>query len=229
MITLYGMSSPNVLKVTILLEELGLGYQFEHVNVFSGDQRSDTFLAMNPNGRVPVLVDSKTGITSFESGAILLYLAETYGRFLPTAGPLRYDVTKWLMWQMASMGPLLGQLNHFGNNADIAASNPYALKRYRREAKRIYGVINTQLATSTWLAGDDYSVADIATYPWIDYLEPHGFSLTDFPALEQWQAKISKRDAVVRARAQMADVRKADEQFYAAASPEDIKRFFGRD
>ena len=225
MIELYGMSSPNVLKVVILLEELGLDYRFIHVDVFAGEQFQESFQALNPNGKVPVLVDAEAGETIFESGAILMYLAEKYGRFLPASGAARYDVLKWLMLQVSTVGPLLGQMNHFKMYA--SEGNDYSLGRYSREAQRIYRLLDDRLKAEEWLAGE-YSVADIATYPWTDYLERHGFEMTDFPGIARWRGAIEGRGAVQRARAKIADVQAKDREMFGAAPQEGVKRFLGQ-
>lgn len=159
----YGMHSPNVRKVLIMLEELDLPYELRHVAVFKGEQFAPDFLVMNPLGKVPVLVDPRLGRPLAESGAILVWLAERSGRFLPTEGPARYEAMQWLMVQMASIGPMLGQLNHF--QLLPAGSEPYGLGRYAAQAERLYRLIDDRLATQEWLAGDAYSIADIATYP----------------------------------------------------------------
>lgn len=225
MIELYGMSSPNVLKVVILLEELGLDYRFIHVDLFAGEQFRDAFQALNPNAKVPVLVDAEEGDTIFESGAILIYLAEKYGRFLPANGTARYDVLKWLMLQVSTVGPLLGQMNHF--NMYAPEGNEYALGRYRREAHRIYTLLDDRLKAEEWLAGD-YSIADIATYPWTDYLERHGFEMKDFLGIARWRGVIEGRDAVQRARALITGVQARDREMFGAAPQEGVKRFLGQ-
>lgn len=225
MIELYGMSSPNVLKVVILLEELGLDYRFIHVDLFAEEQFGNAFRTLNPNAKVPVLVDAEDGGTIFESGAILTYLAEKSGRFLPASGPARYDVLKWLMLQVSTVGPLLGQMNHFTMYAPDG--NEYSLGRYRREAQRIYTLLDDRLKTQEWLAGE-YSIADIATCPWTDYLERHGFRMADFPGIARWRGAIEGRDAVQRARAMIADVQAKDREMFGAAPKDGVKRFLGQ-
>jgi len=163
-LVLYGGGSPNVRKVGIMLEELGLPYELRHVNVFSGEQFAPQFLAMNPIGKVPVLVDPALGRPLFESGAILFYLAERHGKFFPADGAARYEVMQWLMVQMAAVGPMFGQLTHF-RIVLRPGSEPYAEGRYAAQAERIYRVLDTRLAAHPWIAGDDYSIADMATYP----------------------------------------------------------------
>lgn len=226
-LTLHGMGSPNVMKVIIMLEELGLPYALRHVAVFKQEQFDPAFLALNPIGKVPVLEDPSLGIPLAESGAILLWLAEREGRFLPTEQPARAEVMQWLMVQMANVGPMFGQLNHF--NLVPPGSEPYACGRYRAIAGKLYRDLDRRLADRPWLAGDAYSIADIATQPWANYLERHGFDPSDYPALLDWRARIAGRPAVQRAR------ERADEAFTQvatqsrrSASDADLDRFFNR-
>lgn len=230
MIQLYGMQSPNVRKVGILLEELDLDYTLKHVAVFRGEQFEPHFIALNPVSKVPVLVDPRAGGSQplIESGAILIYLAETYGGFLPTAGIARYEVLSWLMVQMASIGPMFGQHNHFQLLGEQA--EPYAAARYRGQCERLYRILDERLSTRSWLAGDEYSIADIATYPWALYLEQHGFDSAQHPHVLRWRRAIDSRPAVARSW------QRFDEAFSSlstdsrrAASAADLDRFFGRD
>jgi GST-like protein len=226
-ITLYGMGSPNVRKVAIMLEELNLDYELRHVAVFKGEQFTPEFLAMNPLGKVPVLNDPQLGQPLAESGAILLWLAERGGALLPTSGPQRYEIMQWLMVQMASIGPMLGQLNHF--KLLPAGSEAYAYGRYFAQAGRLYALINERVASREWIAGDAYSIADIACYPWMLYLERHGFDPLLHPALLAWRDRIGARDAVKRADERMSAAFTAvSTQTRLAATPEDLDRFFGR-
>lgn len=225
---LHGMNSPNVTKVVIMLEELGLDYELRHVAVFAQEQFSPEFLALNPLGKVPVLEDPKLGQPLAESGAILLWLAEREGKFLPTSQPQRAEVMQWLMVQMANYGPMLGQVNHF-NLARPEAPQDYAKARYRAIADKLNRLLDDRLSTREWIAGGDYSIADMATHPWAYYVERHGFDSADYPALAEWRARIEARPAVQRARA------RADEAFSEAAtrtrraaSAQDLDRFFGR-
>jgi GST-like protein len=224
-ITLYGMSSPNVEKIVIMLEEQGLPYTFQHVDIFAGAQEDASIRALSPLGKVPILVD---GQTHFESGAILLYLAETYGGFLPSAAEERHDVIQWLMVQMSSVGPALGQNTHFlllGDKAD-----PYARARFATQARKIYEMLEKRLATREWLAAGSYSVADIATFPWSRYLERHGFVGTDYPALSRWRAVIEARPAVRSAASRLRkDIIPADQRAMRNATDAQLDRFFGRD
>lgn len=231
-IILHGMQSPNVVKVILMLEECGLDYELRHTAVFAQAQFSPEFLALNPLGKVPVLEDPRLGQDGqrgplFESGAILLWLAEREGRFLPTQQPQRAEVIQWLMVQMANVGPMLGQVNHF----DIAPPDtaPYARARYRAVAQKLYRLLDDRLRTRDWLAGGAYSVADMATQPWAHYVERHGFDPADYPALVAWRTRIDERPASRRARARVAEA--FDEpanRTRRAASAQDLDRFFGR-
>jgi len=224
---LYGMGSPNVRKVGIMLEELGLDYALRHVSVFSGAQFDAGFLALNPLGKVPVLVDRAEDITLFESGAILFYLAERHGAFLPAAGPARYAAMQWLMVQMASIGPMFGQHTHF--SLLPAGSEPYATARYAAQVERLYRLLDDRLATHDWIAGDSYSIADIATYPWALYLERHGFSAADHPALTRWCERIGARPAIARSAVRFAEAFDAPTRDdIRAATAEALDRFFVR-
>jgi GST-like protein len=227
-LTLYGGSSPNVRKIGILLEELGLDYELRHVGVFTGEQFNPMYLKLNPFGKVPVLVDPALEIPMYESGAILFYLAERHRRFLPEGGAARYDVMKWVMVQMAMVGPMLGQLNHFRLVLQRGAQ-PYAEARYAEQAERIYGELDRQLSTRPWIAGNDYSIADMAIYPWSSYLENHGFSAEKHPALVAWRHKIDARPAIARSAQRFQDAfAKPSEQSRMAATDADLDRFFGR-
>ena len=228
MMTVYGMSSPNVRKVLIALEEIGLPWRGERVAVFRGEQFDEAFLALSPLAKVPVLCDpdgpaGKAPI--FESGAILLYLAESYGpQFLPAAGPARWDVLKWLMLQVASVGPALGQHSHFRLQAD---ENPYAARRFRHMAAQVYRALERRLAAAEWLGGDAYSIADMATYPWTRYLKRHGMNPAEFPRLEAWKARISARPAVERAGRAIVAWGDADHADRMAATAEQREIFAG--
>lgn len=230
MIDLYGMGSPNVIKIIIMLEELQLPYRLLHVDVLHGQQFRPEFLALNPLSKVPVIVDhdgSEPGLAVFESGAILIYLAETYGAFLPLAGRGRWETLKWLMVQVAHVGPMLGQRNHFQIMPSEATT--YAGRRYAEQAARVYKVLESRLADHPYLAGNDYSIADIATYPWTGYLERHGFGWDEFPAINAWRTRIAAREAVVRSEAAMADLAPKDGAMGASATAADVDRFFGRE
>lgn len=228
MITLYGMSSPNVRKVVILLEELGLDYRLDHVRIFREAQFDPEFVALNPFAKVPVLVDDRLGADCpiFESGAILFYLAEAYGRFLPEAGKDRYAVMKWLMAQMGQIGPMFGQHNHFQTMPTEA--NPYSAARYKEQARRLYVVLDKRLGEAPWLAGTDYSIADIATFPWVSYAPKHGFDWADLPDLARWHQTIAAREAVQRADKALAQSADIDAETRKTATVDQIDSFFGR-
>jgi GSH-dependent disulfide-bond oxidoreductase len=206
MIDVYFWTTPNGYKVTIALEELGLPYNVIPINIGKGDQFKPEFLKISPNNKIPALVDPEgpggKPISLFESGAILIYLAEKTGRLMPKEVRGRYNVLEWLMFQMASVGPMLGQAHHFRRYAPEQIQ--YAIDRYTNEARRIYNVIDKRLAEVPYLAGD-YSIADIATYPW---LRPHrwqGQNLEDFPHLKRWYDEIEKRPAVQKGCAVMSE------------------------
>lgn len=229
---LHGMGSPNVLKVVILLEELGLDYDLKHVAVFSQEQFDPAFLKLNPLGKVPVLEDAKLGQNGqmgvlAESGAILLWLAEREGRFLPTQQPARAEVMQWLMVQMANYGPMLGQFTHF--NLVPAGSQPYAHGRYGAIAEKLNRLLDERLRDREWLAGGDYSIADMATQPWAYYVERHGFDPAHYPALVAWRQRIEARPAVQRAMARASEAfDDVATRTRKAASAEDLDKFFGR-
>jgi GST-like protein len=196
MIKFYYHPSPNPAKVALFLEEAGLEYETVPVDTRKGEQHSPAYLAINPNAKTPSIVDGEA--TVFDSGAILLYLAEKTGRLLPTELRERMRVLQWLFWQVGGLGPMAGQNHHFGKYAP--APIPYAIDRYRKETSRLYGVLDRELAKSPFLAGD-YSIADIACYPWIVPHEDQGQDLDDFPHLKRWFESIKARPAVTRAYA----------------------------
>jgi GST-like protein len=193
MIDLYYWPTPNGKKVSIMLEECELEYEVVRVNIGRGDQFDSEFLAISPNNRIPAIVDRETGVSVFESGAILMYLAEKSGRFMPGAMPQRYEVLQWLFWQMGGLGPMAGQLSHFVNYAPEPV--PYAHTRYENEYDRLLGVMNTRLADREFLAGD-YSIADIASFPWVASYKRLGADLDSFPHLRRWFDAIKVRPAV---------------------------------
>jgi GSH-dependent disulfide-bond oxidoreductase len=190
-------TTPNGYKPLILLEELGLPHTIVPVNLGQGEQHRPEFLALNPNGRIPALVDDDAGVRVFESGAILIYLAEKEGKLLPAAGQARASVMEWLMFQMSGVGPMIGQLGHF---LTAKREDPYPLDRYRGEVERILGVLDGQLGKGDHLAGE-YSIADIATYPWIAPLPRYGMPLDRWPNLVRWVGAVGARPAVQRAMA----------------------------
>jgi GSH-dependent disulfide-bond oxidoreductase len=205
----YSWATPNGHKVHIMLEECGVPYRAHPVNIGKGDQFEPAFLKISPNNKIPAITDPEgpggKPISLFESGAILVYLAGKTGKFLPTDDRGRYAVRQWLMFQMGSVGPMLGQAHHFRNYAPEKIA--YAIDRYSNEAKRIYGVIDKQLSSNKFIAGDAYSIADIATFPWLRSWENQGIVLTDYPHLKQWFDGIAARPAVQRGVKVLADLR----------------------
>ena len=198
MIDLYTFTTPNGRKVSIMLEEVGLPYNVHKIDITKGDQFTPEFIAINPNSKIPAIIDSDTGMTVFESGAILIYLAEKTGQFLSTEQKSRFQVIEWLMFQMASVGPMFGQLNHFKRFAPEKI--PYAIERYEKETLRLYGVLDKQLSDKEFICGD-YSIADIATYPWVASYEFQGLTLDNHPNLKRWFETIQQRQAVQRGMA----------------------------
>ena len=213
MIEVYYWPTPNGHKVTIMLEELGLGYCTTPVDITKGDQFKPGFLAISPNNKIPALVDSDgpdgAPIALFESGAILIYLADKTGRLMPREPRARYGVLQWLMFQMASVGPMLGQNHHFRRYAPEKID--YAIDRYTNEGRRIYGVIDRRLKDNAYLAGD-YSIADIATFPWLRGHKRQGQDIEAFPHLKRWFDAIAARPAVERGLAVMSDQKPVDPQ-----------------
>ncbi len=213
MIDLYYWPTPNGHKITIALEELGLDYTIKPVDIGKGDQFDPDFLAFSPNNRMPAIIDYEEGDyegengvqTVFESGAILLYLAEKTGKLMPTKGAGRIEVIEWLMWQMGGLGPMLGQAHHF--NLYAKEKVPYAMERYSQEANRLYGVMDRRLAAKTWLGGDDYSIADIAAFPWTRTYERQGVDIADYPHVAAWREAMLARDAVQKGMQVSADLR----------------------
>jgi GSH-dependent disulfide-bond oxidoreductase len=206
MIDVYFWTTPNGYKVTIMLEEVGLPYNVIPVHIGKGEQFAPEFLKISPNNKIPAIVDHEgpdgKPLAIFESGAILMYLAEKTGKLMPSDVRGRYDVIQWLMFQMASVGPMLGQAHHFRRYAPEPIQ--YAIDRYTNEARRIYGVIDKRAAEAPYLGGD-YSIADIATFPWLRSYKWQGQNLEDFPHLKRWFDSINERSAVQRGLAVMAD------------------------
>jgi GST-like protein len=197
LIDLYTWSTPNGRKVSIMLEETGLPYRVHPIDIGRGDQFSPEFLAINPNNRIPAIVDQDgpegKPFPLFESGAILLYLAWKTGRFLPQPVTRQFECMQWLMFQMGGVGPMFGQVHHFLRSAPEPV--PYAIERYTREARRLYKVLDGHLDKHAYLA-DEYSVADIATYPWVARHDWHKVDLAEFPAVKRWFDTIGARRAV---------------------------------
>ncbi|HEY9901711.1 MAG TPA: glutathione binding-like protein [Candidatus Sericytochromatia bacterium] len=198
MIDLYTFRTPNGRKASIMLEEVELPYNVHNIDITKGDQFKPEFVAINPNSKIPAIVDQDTGITVFESGAILIYLAKKTGKLLPTSDKEHFQVLSWLMLQMGSVGPMLGQLNHFKKFAPEKI--PYAIERYEKETLRLYSVLEGQLKEQEFLCGN-YSIADIATYPWIALYEWQGLTLDSHPHLKRWVETIQQRPAVERGMA----------------------------
>lgn len=202
MIDLYYWTTPNGHKITLFLEETGLPYRIHPINISKDEQFQPHFLKIAPNNRIPAIVDNEPAdggepLSLFESGAILLYLAEKTGRFIPQDLRGRQEALQWLFWQMGGLGPMAGQNHHFNRFAPEKV--PYAIQRYVKETARLYGVLDRRLADRAFVAGDDYSIADMAIYPWI---VPHAYqeqNLDDFPHVKRWFQAIQARPATVRA------------------------------
>lgn len=208
-IDVHSWATPNGHKVHIMLEECGLPYVAHPVNIGKGDQFAADFLAISPNNKIPAITDPMgpdgKPISLFESGAILVYLAGKTGKFMPTDDRGKYDVLQWLMFQMGGVGPMLGQAHHFRMYAPEKV--PYAIERYSNEAKRLYGVIDRQLARTRFIAGKTYSIADIALFPWLRSWEKQGIVLDDYPHLKTWFDGIAARPAVQRGVQVLANLR----------------------
>ena len=199
MIDLYTWGTPNGRKVSVMLEELGLAYNVHEVDISKGDQHKPEFLEISPNNKIPGIVDSDgpggSPIEMFETGAILIYLAEKEkSELYPTETRERMETLQWLMWQMGGVGPMFGQAHHFMFNPKEDV--PYGIERYHKETKRLYKVMNGQLGENEFLAGGDYTIADIATFPWIDRFRRHQVDLADFPNVQRWHEMLWERPAV---------------------------------
>jgi GST-like protein len=210
MIDVYSWATPNGHKVHIMLEECGLPYRVHPINIGAGDQFKPEFLKISPNNKIPAIVDSEgpdgKPISLFESGAILLYLASKTGRFLPPTDRQKFEVLQWLMFQMGGVGPMLGQTHHFRIYAPEKIE--YAINRYTNEARRLYGVMDKQLASHRYIAGEEYTVADIAIFPWLRSWQNQGIDWADYPRLKMWFDGIAARPAVIRGVQVLADQRK---------------------
>ncbi|MGZ5185001.1 MAG: glutathione binding-like protein [Caldimonas sp.] len=210
MIEVYSWATPNGHKVHIMLEECGLAYRAIPINIGAGDQFSPDFLAISPNNKIPAIVDPDgpdgAPISMFESGAILLYLAAKTGRFLPADVRGRYTTLEWLMFQMGNVGPMLGQAHHFRLYAPEKIT--YAIERYSNEAKRLYNVIDKRLASRRFIVGEEYTIADIALFPWLRSWRNQGIDLDDYPHLKAWFESIAARPAVQRGVEVLAGLRK---------------------
>lgn len=222
-IDVYYWPTPNGWKITIMLEELGVPYNVIPVNIGKGEQFTPEFLRLSPNNRMPAIVDHEplgggAPLPIFESGAILEYLADKYGKFMPKDPRGKYEVLQWLYWQMANLGPNSGQANHFRNYA--REKIPYGINRYTDEVNRLYGVMNIQLADHEFLAGA-YSIADMASWPWVILYERMGQDLNEFPHLKRWVDAVQARPAVVKGKA-------VGEELRAEMSEEAKKVLFGQ-
>ncbi len=203
MIDIHYWPTPNGKKVTILLEELGLPYRIVPCNIGKGDQFTDAFLAVGPNNRMPVMVDHAPAdggppLSIFESGAIMLYIAEKAGRFLPQDARGKWEVTQWVVWQMANQGPKTGECGHFRRLGDTRGDQSYAVRRFTDEVNRLYGVLNNRLYDRPWLAGDDYTIADMISYPWTVNWAGQGQDIEEFSYFKRWFEAMSARPAVQR-------------------------------
>jgi GSH-dependent disulfide-bond oxidoreductase len=203
MIELYYWPTPNGKKVTILLEECNLEYRIAPVNIGRGDQFTDDFLRLNPNHRMPVMVDHApldggAPISVFESGAIMTYIAEKVGRFWPQDVRSKYEVNQWVMWQMANQGPKLGECGHFRRLGDREGDQTYAVRRFTDEANRLYGVLNNRLYDRPYLAGKDYTIADMIAYPWTVNWKAQGQDINEFAYFKRWFEEVGARPAVQR-------------------------------
>jgi GST-like protein len=229
MIDLYAMGSPNVVKIYIALEELELRYREHPVDAFAGEQFDDAFRRLNPNAKVPVIVDEDgpdgDPYTVFESGAILIYLAEKTGRLLPREGTARYDALQWLMVQMTGVGPMCGQLVHFTRFAP--PGNEYGLSRYRTQVRTLLDTLDRRLGETRYLGGDDYTMADVATYPWIIHDVPKALVGDRHAHLARWIDEITQRPAVARALAAAAEVRTKVSAF-TDVTDDQLDRFLAR-
>jgi GST-like protein len=231
MITLYGMSTPNVQKVLIMLEETGLPYRLRRVDVWKGENYTPEFSALNPVRKVPVLVDEDAPWgkphTVFESGAVLVYLAEKTGRFLPAAGPARYEAVQWLMVQMAGVGPMFGQYTHFLMHAP---DNAYSVSRYRTQAVRFFEALDARLAEQPYLGGEDYSIADMAVFPWTRDRNARwgGEWEESFPHVWDWHARVKARPAVQRMMPISDALFAKDAVSIAEVTTADKDRYLGR-
>lgn len=201
MLELFYWPTPNGKKVTILLEELGVPYEIKATNIGRGDQFDSEFLKFSPNNRMPALADTETGVRIFESGAIMMYIAEKHGRFFPQDLAKKYDVVQWMMWQMGNQGPKFGEQGHFfraSQNADNGDLR-YAVTRFTDEVHRLYGVMNLGLHKKDWLAAGEYTIADMICYPWAAGYKLRKIDLEEFPNVKRWMERMEARPAVKKA------------------------------
>jgi GST-like protein len=214
MIDLYSAATPNGQKIHIMLEETSLEYRVTWIDIDKGDQFDPAFLQISPNNKVPAIVDHDgpggDAIALFESGAILLYLADKTGRFLPEEPAKRWETLQWLMWQIGGFGPMLGQAHHFNRYAPMRPGNPvvlpYAQERYTNEAGRLYGVLDRHLAAHDYVAADEYTIADIAIFPWCRLHERQRQDLGDYPNVRSWFERIAARPAVAKDMKRLEDI-----------------------
>ena len=225
MIDVHYWPTPNGKKVTILLEELGLAYTVVPCNIGKGDQFTDAFLHIGPNNRMPAIVDHDPAgggapIAIFESGAIMMYIAEKAGKFFPQDVRGKAEVTQWVIWQMANQGPKTGECGHFRRLGDTGGDQSYAVRRFTDEVNRLYGVLNNRLYDRPYLAGDDYSIADMISYPWTVSWELQGQDINEFKYFKRWFEELSARPAVQRGMAVTA----GPQEDPATLSPEERER-----
>jgi GST-like protein len=227
MIDFYGLTSPNVQKIFIMLEECGLPYNFKPVDVWASAQHAPEFEKLNPNKKIPVIVDSEgpggKPYTVFESGAILMYLAEKTGKFMPKDMAKKYDVIQWLMVQMSGIGPAFGNFTHFNLFAP-KPGNEYSFSRYKSEMLRLYELLDKRLGQAKYLGGDEYSIADMATFPWTRQHQAHGANIDSKPNLKRWFDELSARPAIKAMAAKQADIKSSRE----TATEDNKDRFFNR-
>jgi GST-like protein len=226
MIDFYGLTSPNVQKIFIMLEETGLAYNFKPVDVWASAQHSAEFAKLNPNRKIPVIVDQDgpggKPYTVFESGAILMYLADKTGKFMPKDTAKRYQVIQWLMVQVANVGPAFGNFTHF--NLFAPKPNDYSLSRYKSEMLRLYDLLNDRLQGNKYLGGEEYSIADMATFPWTRQHAAHGVKIDEKPNFKRWFEELSQRSAIKTMIAKQVDIKSSRE----SATDDNKDRFFGR-
>ena len=228
MIDLYALTSPNVQKIYIMLEETKLPYKEHFVDVWKGEQYNPDFIKINPNSKIPAIVDSDgpggKPITIFESGAILIYLAEKTGQFMPKDPAARYNVLQWLLFQTSSVGPMFGQFTHFKLFSPKGVDNSYSMDRYQTEVKRLYEVLEKRLAQTPYIAGSEYTIADIATFPWTRNHDAQGVKWDNHPNLARWFKSIEERPAVKAALAKIGAIKSHRDH----ATDEQKDRFFNR-
>jgi GSH-dependent disulfide-bond oxidoreductase len=228
MIDLYALTSPNVQKIYLMLEETKLPYKEHFVDVWKGEQYSPDFIKVNPNSKIPAIVDHDgpggKPITIFESGAILVYLAEKSGKFMPKDAAGKYDVLQWLFFQTSSVGPMFGQFTHFKMFAPKGVDNTYSMGRYQTEVKRLYEVLEKHLAHAPYIAGGEYSIADMATFPWTRNHDAQGVKWDDNPNLARWFKSIDERPAVKAALTKVGQIKSNRD----SANDDQKDRFFNR-